>query len=205
MRVFIRSWAAIAVLGAAAACSPAAPQSSVVSAPGITPSAGPVVTSLPSAVPVEPTPSPASATPDGPTLAPPTTAAGAITTFTLVMEDGPKAGTWAVTYSGEVAGCRYLPDLDRWIATWLGPPPLTFIDVSGDDDPYFLFAFDGDSPDATRFRPMGDVTFEVDDRGETATLSFVSEENEADFDDGSPSVTTGPAELTIECGSIFRG
>jgi hypothetical protein len=139
------------------------------------------------------------------TLPPVTPPAGdATTTFTLVLADGPKMGTWEVTYSGEVAGCSYLPNLDRWNATWLGPPPLTFIDVTGDDDPYFLFAFDSEAPNATRFRPIGEVTFEVDDRGDTATLSFVSEENEADFDDGSPSVETGPAELTVECGSIFR-
>jgi hypothetical protein len=120
------------------------------------------------------------------------------------MTDGPKVGTWEVTYSGEVAGCSYLPDLDRWIATWLGPPPLSFIDVTGDDDPYFMFAFDSESPEAIRFVPTGEVTFEADDRGDTATLTFVSETNNADFDDGSPPVNFGPAELTVECGSIFR-
>jgi hypothetical protein len=120
------------------------------------------------------------------------------------MTDGPRVGTWDVTYSGEVAGCTYLPDLDRWISLWLGPPPLNFIDVTGDDDPYFLVTFDRDLPTETGFRPLGEVTFDVDDRGDTATLTFVSEENEADFDDGSPSETFGPIEVTIECGSIFR-
>ncbi len=122
------------------------------------------------------------------------------------MTDGPKVGTWLVTYQGEVAGCTYLPDVDRWIATWLGPPPLTFVSARGEpNDAYFLVAFDGDSPTAARFRPLGDVTFELDDRGDTATLTLVSEENEVDFNDGSPSETIGPIELTIECGSIFRG
>ena len=136
-----------------------------------------------------------------PTLPPPS---GAITTFTVVITGGSRAGTFEVTYQGEVAGCSYLPDLDRWIATWLGPPPLTFVDVSGDDDAYFLVGLDRDLPTEASFRPLGEVTFEVDDRGETATLTFVSAENEVDFDGGAPSETIGPVELTIECGSIFR-
>jgi hypothetical protein len=121
------------------------------------------------------------------------------------MDDGPKMGSWEVTYSGEVPACGYLPDLDRWISTWLGPPPLSFVDAHGDpSDAYFLITFDSDTPTATRFRPMESVTFEVDDRGDTATLTFVSETNEADFEDGSPSVETGRTEVTVECGSVFR-
>lgn len=114
-------------------------------------------------------------------------------------------GTWEVSTTG-VSVCGYVPDRESWTATYLGPPPLDFIDASAanDRDPYFLFAFDKESAEAARFRPTGDVTFNVDDRGDAATLTWISEENEVDFDDGSPSVNTGRAELTVECGAVFR-
>ncbi len=109
---------------------------------------------------------------------------------------------------GAVPNCKYLPDLDRWIATWLGPPPLSFVDVRGDDDPFLLFTF-SDEPDELGFLPTGDITFEADDRGETATLKWVSESHSADYIEAGTgnhygTVETGQAELTIECGSIFR-
>lgn len=192
---------------AAVACSPAAPGPSTSGVP----TAG-----VPTAAPAS-LPGPASATPGAQTAAPPSpsatdtpqplpTAAGSdTTTFHLVLADGPKAGTWDVSSSGEVPACKYLPDLDVWTATYLGLPPLTFIDARGADaDPYFLLAFDGEASDAVRFRPIGEITFDVEDRGDSATLTLVSAENEADFDDGSPSVDTGEAALTIECGSVFR-
>jgi len=196
--------AAIVLLGVVAvACSPAS-NSATPGGPTVGPTAAASVPA-PSATPVSPTLS-------GPTVAPTPslttavpTAGGPVTTYSVVMDEGPRVGTWDVTYQGEVAGCGYLPDLDRWISTWLGPPPLTFVDARGDpDDAYFLVSFDRDLPTATSMRPLGEVTFDVDDRGDTATLTFVSDENEADFDDGSPSETFGPIELTIECGSIFR-
>jgi hypothetical protein len=124
----------------------------------------------------------------------------------LVLDDGPKMGTWDVSTTGVVPGCQNDAARESWTTTYLGPPPLDFIDASAasDRDPYFLFSFDSDSPNAVRFRPTGDVTFDVGDSGDSATLTWVSAENEADFDDGSPSVTTGPAELTVECGAVYR-
>jgi hypothetical protein len=162
----------------------------------------PPVASIP-ATPAAPTETPASAT------APPASPAAGGTTFTLVLADGPREGTWVVTEpAGAVANCKYLPDLERWIATWLGPPPLAFIDVRGDaSDPSLLFKFT-DEPDELNFRPSGDVTFEADDRGDTATLTWSSETNDGTYFDSSGnntgSVDMGRADLTIECGSIFR-
>ena len=177
---------------------------------GHNPSAGPWPRRCLVPSPLNPTPSAALATPNAPTLPPATAAVGA-TTFTLVLADGPREGTWEVANpGGEVAGCQYLPDLDRWIATWLGTPPLTFIDVRGDtEDPFLMFTFsEEDESEKLSFLPSGDVTFEVDDRGETATLTWVSESNDGNYRDAAGNSTgeaeMGQAELTIECGSIFR-
>jgi len=143
------------------------------------------------------------------TTPPPATAAAGGTTFTLVLADGPREGTWVVTQpAGAVATCSYLPDLKRWLATWLGPPPLSFVDVRGEkEDPFLMFKFT-DEADELDFTPSGDVTFEADDRGDTATLTWSSETNEGtSFDaSGNPtgSVDMGRADLTIECGQIFR-
>jgi hypothetical protein len=125
------------------------------------------------------------------------------------MADGPREGTWEVSLPPtEIAPCSYLPDLDRWLATWLGPPPLTFIDPRGDDDPYLLFQFTEEDGSELGFRPSGEVTFEVDDRGDTATLTWVSESHDGSYRDPAGNTTdevsVGEATLTIECGSIFR-
>ena len=125
------------------------------------------------------------------------------------MEDGPREGTWEVSLPpSEVKPCQYLPSLDRWLATWLGPPPLSFIDPRGDDDPSLLFTFTEEDETQLSFQPTGEVTFEADDRGETATLTWVSETHEGDRRDSSGnnlgSIDVGQATLTIECGGIFR-
>ena len=194
----------------AAGCSTGTPVPTVTLAP-VAPTAGPTspTTGAP-AVTAAATPAPATAEPatDAPVATPLATASADSTTFTLVLADGPRAGTWEVTApGGGVPTCQYLPDLDRWVATWLGPPPLSFVDVRGDADPFLLFTF-SDEPDELGFLPTGDITFDVDDRGETATLHWISESHDADYIDSTGNhygtVETGQAELTIECGSIFR-
>jgi hypothetical protein len=157
---------------------------------------------------------PASAAPtEAPPVAttPPATSTVGSTTFTLVLADGPREGTWEVSEpGGAVPNCKYLPDLERWIATWLGTPPLSFIDVRGEgEDPFLLFTFTADDEsEELSFTPSGDVTFEADDRGDTATLTWVSESNDGTYFDSGGNNTgseqIGQAELTIECGSIFR-
>jgi hypothetical protein len=127
----------------------------------------------------------------------------------MVMDDGPRAGTTEVSLPpATVAACRYLPDLERWIATYFGTDPVTFIDVIGDQEfPHYLMTFT-DQANELSFRPTGSVTFEADDRGDTATLVWVSETNKGTTFDSVGnklgSVDVGRAELTIECGSIFR-
>jgi hypothetical protein len=126
-----------------------------------------------------------------------------------VLADGPKQGTWEASVpAASVPTCSYLPDLERWIATYLGQPPLTFVDVRGEAaDPFLIFTF-AEDPDELSFTPSGAVTFTADDRGDTATLTWVSDANEGSYFDSSgvktDSVEMGQAELTIECGSVFR-
>ena len=124
------------------------------------------------------------------------------------MGRGPGRG-WSLSPAGGGPAVSYLPDLDRWIADLLGIPPLTFIDVRGEtEDPFLMFTFsDEDESEELSFLPSGDVTFEVDDRGETATLTWVSESNDGNYGrrrQPNRRSREGQAELTIECGSIFR-
>jgi hypothetical protein len=141
--------------------------------------------------------------------APTQTAAGTGTTFTLVLADGPRAGTWEVTATGELPVCQNDPARESWTATWLGPSPISLIDAqaANDRDPRFMFQFI-DEPDELTFSPSGDVTFTADDRGDTATLQWVSTTNEGSYFDAQGNktgdATMGLAELTIECGSVFR-
>ncbi|HUG47580.1 MAG TPA: hypothetical protein VMP67_04140 [Candidatus Limnocylindria bacterium] len=108
-----------------------------------------------------------------------------------------------------MALCKYFPDRDAWLATHLGQPPLSFIDAAtgSDREPSFMFNF-SDGPDELSVRSSGEVTFEADDRGETATLTWVSETNQGGYFDSqgvrTGDVEMGSAELTVECGSIFR-
>jgi len=191
---------AVMVVGlAAVACSPAS-SSPAVSVPGTTAaSAAPVETSATSPAASDATTS----------AAPPSTSAGSGTTFTLVLADGPRAGTYEVTDTGQLPVCQNDPAREAWTATWLGPPPLSFIDsqAANDRDPRFLFKFT-DEPDELAFSPSGEVTFTADDRGDTATLTWVSETNDGSYFDSQGNKTgsaeMGRAELTIECGSVFR-
>lgn len=193
----------------AVACSSAAPGPTGPSATQM-PIPTQAQTVLPATLPPAQTAPPATVplpTPTGagqPTPAAATAAPAGSTAFHLVVTDGPRAGTYDVSSSGP-ADCSYVANLQRWNASYLGPAPLNFISVSLDEDlPTLLFTFDRDSPNSVSFRSIGEVTYEVDDRGDNATLSVVSDENEGDFADGSPSVTTGPVELTVECGAPFR-
>jgi hypothetical protein len=198
-----------------AACTAGAPSTSVSPAPpsGTQSGASPTASaSTATATPQASTTASAATPTEAPTDAEPsaTTSAAGSNTFVLVLADGPRAGTWEVSEPvGEVANCKYLPDLERWIATWFGPPPVTFIDVRGEtDDPSLLFSFAEDDGTELSFLPSGDVTFEADDRGDTATLTWVSETNDGTYFDATGNSIgdepIGQVELTIECGSIFR-
>jgi hypothetical protein len=197
------SVAFIVVALAVMACSsgsagPSAQAPEASTAPGSEPST-PAQTAATSAAPSD-----ASAS-----AAPTEAAAGTGTTFTVVLADGPRAGTWEVTDTGQLPVCQNDPAREAWNATWLGPPPLSFIDsqAANDRDPRFMVKFT-DEPDELNFSPAGDVTFQADDRGDTATLTWVSEANEGSYFDtqGNKTGSTemGRAQLTIECGSIFR-
>jgi hypothetical protein len=189
---------------AAAACSSGSSTPSA-QAPG-TESVAPAEPSTPGETTAT---SPAPASDAAVSAAPPSTPAGSGTTFTLVLADGPRAGTYEVTDTGQLPLCQNDPDREAWTATWLGPPPLSFIDsqAANDRDPRFMFKFT-DEPDELDFSPSGDVTFTADDRGDSATLTWVSETNDGSYFDSQGNKTgsaeMGRAELTIECGSVFR-
>jgi hypothetical protein len=206
----------VSVCAALGACSsptpaPGAPTAGTIAPPAATataasiapvsvaPATATAARTVPPPTVIEMTPGPVDTPPPADTPAP-----ANATTFHLVIADGSKAGTWDASDVGPTA-CSYVADLDRWNVSHLGPPPLTFIDAGLDSDlPVLLVAFDGESPNAVRMRSLGDVTYTVDDRGETATIEIVSEENEADFDDRSPSEDVGQIELTVECAAPFR-
>ena len=167
------------------------------SAPATTAAAtdsAPFPTSEPPAPTVEPTATTVAATP----------APLGGTSFHLVVDEGPKAGTYDVTSIGP-ADCNYVTELDKWNATYLGPPPLSFISAGlAEDFSSLLITFDGDSPAAVYYRSLEDVTYDVEDTGTTATLNIVSDANEVDFEDELASENVGRIELTVECSAPFR-
>jgi hypothetical protein len=66
------------------------------------------------------------------------------------------------------------------------------------------YAFDTGSEDHLAFVGVGDVTFEVDDRGSSATFTIVSDSNLGTYHSDFTTVETGGAELTVECASVLR-
>jgi hypothetical protein len=219
MSVVTRPYLSATLLVAAAlvltACGSSAPAATAVASvtPGATSAPVTVGPATFAATTVAPTVAQATAPPPtviettpGPIETPPadTPAPANVTTFHLVIADGPKEGTWDATDESPTA-CNYVAELDKWNVSHLGPAPLSFIDAGLSADlPILLVSFDSQSPNAVRIRSIGDVTYEVDDRGDTATIDLVSEENEADFDDGSPSEEFGEMALTVECAAPFR-
>jgi hypothetical protein len=120
------------------------------------------------------------------------------------MEDGPKAGGWDVS-SEHPTGCAYVGDLDKWTLSYLGLPPLSFIDGGlAEDFSTLLITFESDTPDAIYFRLHEDLTYDVDDTGTTATISVHAPAMDVRYEDESPEEQTGPVELTVECANPFR-
>jgi hypothetical protein len=120
------------------------------------------------------------------------------------MEDGPRAGTYDVS-SEHPTACAYVSDLDKWTISYVGLPPLSFIDGGlAEDFSTLLITFDSQMPDATYFTSPEDLTYEVVDTGTTATISIDVPAMDVRYENGSPSEQTGHVELTVECGAPFR-
>ena len=120
------------------------------------------------------------------------------------MEDGPKAGTYDVS-SEHPTSCAYVSDLDKWTISYLGLPPLSFIDGGlAEDFSTLLITFDSNTPDAVYFRLHDDLTFDVADTGTTATVTVDAPSMDVRYENGSPEEQTGPVELTVECAAPFR-
>ena len=172
-----------------------APQPSAVATPAPLPTA---TTQAPTSAPATPTTVPT------PTAFVVTPAPVGGTSFHLVVDEGPMAGTYDVTALGP-ADCSYVTELDKWNLTYLGPPPLTFVSAGLDADfPTLMFTFNSDTPEAVYYRALEDVTYEVDDTGTTATITVTADAMEIDFEDGSTSMNVNGAELTAECSAPFR-
>jgi hypothetical protein len=66
------------------------------------------------------------------------------------------------------------------------------------------YGFDGGSDQQLSFVGTGDVTFEVDDRGSTATFRVVSTSNLGTYQSDFSTVQTRRTELTVECASVLK-
>lgn len=195
--------ASLAVGIAGLACTPGVPgPTPTPTTPGTQPT-GAATTAPPS-----PSATPATSLAATPTLSlPPASPSGTTgTTFRVEMADGPMPGTWeAVAPGGFVPACSYFPDRDSWTATLLGPPPLSFVDAgaANDRDPYFVVTLNADTPTEIGFTPEGEVTFNVDDRGDTATLTFSAAQGRARLGEGEFE-SLGAIDVSVECDAIFR-
>ena len=177
----IRRVTAMLAAGLALACSVGAPSQTA----GQTPVQG----------------APGTLTPENPNQPP----AGGATTFHLVLTDGPKAGTYDVT-STQPGACSNV-EQGYWAALFdaFGESGLTGIAASLQPNVRGLtYGFDTGSDNQLSFVGVGEVTFNVDDRGSTATFTVVSESNLGTHHSDFSTVQTGRAELTVQCASILR-
>ena len=120
------------------------------------------------------------------------------------MEGGPRAGTWDVS-SDHPTSCSYVGDLDKWNISYLGLPPLSFIDGGfTEDSPTLLVTFDSNTPDAIYFSSLENSTYDVADTGTTATISIDAPAMGVRFENGSPSEQTGQVKLIVQCAAPYR-
>lgn len=66
------------------------------------------------------------------------------------------------------------------------------------------YGFDTGSDAHLTFTAVGEVTFNIDDGGSTATFTVVSDPNIATHQSHFRTVQTGRAELTVQCASVLR-
>lgn len=145
-----------------------------------------------------------SATQAEPTGGAPAPAPGGVTTFHLVVSDGPKAGTYDVS-TNDPNAC-HVGGEGYFIASYMltTEPGLDYIE--GNLQPRVTglkYGFDVETDDKLIFVGDGEVDIDLDDRGSTATMTVTSESNIASAPDGSV-IDTGEAVLTVECGSVLR-
>ena len=126
----------------------------------------------------------------------------------VVLGGGPFKGTYDVTTDACLAGVQ---KKGSWHATWETDADqkgkLSAVLVGFDPTPTFgsgrgASVHFGD-PDSQTVYEMLEPTFNVVDRGTTATLTFKGQTRTTSYADGSQAAG-GAAEIIVECGKIVR-
>jgi hypothetical protein len=129
--------------------------------------------------------------------------------FHVVLAGGPFKGTYDVTGEQCMAG---LQKKGSWHATWETDKEqkgkLSAVLVGFDPTPTFGNGLTASvhfgPPDSQVLYEILKPTFNVDDRGTTATLTMKGEARATSYEDGSQT-SGGNAEITVTCGKILRG
>ena len=129
--------------------------------------------------------------------------------FHVVLSGGPYKGTYDVSADACLAGVQ---KKGSWHATW-----ETEVDQKGklsavllgfDPKPTFGNGYTASvhfgDPDSQLLYELLTPTFNVVDRGSTATLTFKGEARTTSYVDGSQA-SGGAVDITVECGKIIRG
>jgi hypothetical protein len=130
------------------------------------------------------------------------------TKYHVVINGGPNKGTYDVTGEECMAGVQ---KKGSWHATWEDQAApqgkLAAILVGYDPKPTFGSGYTASvhfgPPDVQLLYEILKPTFNVVDRGSTATLTFKGDARTSSYVDGSQA-QVGPLEITIECGKILR-
>ena len=129
--------------------------------------------------------------------------------FHVVLGAGPFKGTYDVTGEACMAG---LQKKGSWNATWETDKEqkgkLSAILVGFDPAPTFGNGLTASvhfgPPDSQILYEILKPTWNVDDRGTTATLTMKGESRMTSYEDGSQAAG-GTAEITVTCGKIIKG
>ena len=129
--------------------------------------------------------------------------------FHVVLGGGPFAGTYDVTADACMAG---LQKKGSWHATWEAEVDekgkLSAVLVGFDPKPTFGAGYTASvhfgDPDTQLIYEILRPTFDVVDRGSTATLTFKGEARTTSYEDGTQA-KGGAVEIKVECGRIIRG
>jgi hypothetical protein len=131
------------------------------------------------------------------------------TKFHIVLGAGPYKGTYDVAGDACMAG---LQKKGSWHATWETANEqkgkLSAVLIGFDPTPTIGNGYTASvhfgPPDSQLLYEILKPTFNLDDRGTTATLTFKGESRTTSYDDGSQGAG-GIVEITVTCGKIIRG
>ena len=129
--------------------------------------------------------------------------------FHVVLAGGPYKGTYDVAADACMAG---LQKKGSWHATWETANEqkgkLSAVLVGFDPTPTFGNGYTASvhfgPPDSQVLYEILTPTFNVDDRGSTATLTFKGESRTTSYENGAQA-NGGNVEITVACSKIVRG